>query len=64
MKYSSKNKINLNRLVNLKIGYLVKQNVRNQSSYKFHKKELNALNCGFNFSLTKLKLINNLIFMR
>ena len=47
----SKNKKNLNRLVELKLGNLMKQNVKNLCSYKFDEKEINALSYGMNFSL-------------
>ena len=50
-KYLSKNKKNLNRLIEMKFGNLIKQNVQNLSSYQLDEKELNCLSYGMNFSL-------------
>ena len=62
-KFKLKNKSNLNRLIRLKFGYLLKQNVRNLLTYNFSKNELNALSYGMNFSLPVKRIDKAIVYL-
>ena len=50
-KIELKNDSNIKRLLNLKYGTCLKQNVTNLSKYNFEEKEINALSYGLNFCI-------------
>ena len=62
-KIELKNDSNIKRLLNLKYGTCLKQNVTNLSKYNFEEKEMNALSYGLNFCIPPMKNNKELTYL-